>query len=341
MREPVSRTHALHRSVPARTDPPAGARVRLAAADPRLRARARAVPQAAQGAAARRSALRAEAPAAPGGRADRDRGGRLSRSRHHRRGAARAAPGRRTPSAASIPIRSSAPRTSATPLEFGVRTFVADNPDEVRKFARLRRARAPAAAGVVPQPRARCAICRASSAAIRRMCWSWRGWRPRWACDVQGLSFHVGSQAADPAKHVEAIEACTQAAWPRARREQLGTLDTLDIGGGFPIDYAQPVQDIGALLRADPRSAGEAARAHARHRRAGPLHRRPRRHRRRLRHGARAARGALVVLPGRRTVRLLQRPAVRSRALSGRAAARCAGARCPRCWRDPPATASM
>jgi len=29
-----------------------------------------------------------------------------------------------------------------------------------------------------------------------------------------------------------------------SRREQLGVFDTLDIGGGFPIDYAEPVQDI-------------------------------------------------------------------------------------------------
>ncbi len=38
-------------------------------------------------------------------------------------------------------------------LEFGVRTFVADNPDEVRKFKRHARARHAAAARVVPQPR--------------------------------------------------------------------------------------------------------------------------------------------------------------------------------------------
>jgi ornithine decarboxylase len=30
-----------------------------------------------------------------------------------------------------------------------------------------------------------------------------------------------------------------------ARKERLGALDTLDIGGGFPIDYSEPVQDIG------------------------------------------------------------------------------------------------
>ena len=41
-----------------------------------------------------------------------------------------------------------------------------------------------------------------------------------------------------PAKHVEAIEACTKL-MAAARREKLGTLDTLDIGGGFPIDTAR------------------------------------------------------------------------------------------------------
>ncbi|EQD30606.1 diaminopimelate decarboxylase, partial [mine drainage metagenome] len=46
------------------------------------------------------------------------------------------------------------------------------------------------------------------------------------------------------AKHVEAIHACA-ALMAAGRRRKLGTLDTLDIGGGFPIDYAQPAQDIG------------------------------------------------------------------------------------------------
>jgi ornithine decarboxylase len=62
--------------------------------------------------------------------------------------------------------------------------------------------------------------------------------------DVQGFSFHVGSQAPDALKHVEAIEACARLL-RSARRERLGTLDTLDIGGGFPIDYLQHVPDIG------------------------------------------------------------------------------------------------
>ena len=61
---------------------------------------------------------------------------------------------------------------------------------------------------------------------------------------MRGLSFHVGSQAADPGKHVEAIEVCAKL-MAQARREKLGVFDTLDIGGGYPIEYGQKVADIG------------------------------------------------------------------------------------------------
>ncbi len=143
------------------------------------------------------------------------------------------------------------PEDIANALQFGVRIFTADNPDEVRKFARLTdRAelllrvsfRSPGALvdlsrkfGCDPEellPLARLA----ADLGVR----------------VRGLSFHVGSQTRDAAKHVEAVAACTRL-MRRARRERLGSFDILDIGGGFPIDYAEPVQDIGrfcAPLRA-------------------------------------------------------------------------------------------
>jgi ornithine decarboxylase len=139
----------------------------------------------------------------------------------------------------------------ANAIEYGVRTFVADNPDEVRKFAHLR--------GDVEL------LLRVSFRAPGAVCDLSRkfGCDPedllplaRLAADLgialRGLSFHVGSQVADATKHVEALKACAKL-MAAARREKLGTLDTLDIGGGFPIDYAQPVQDIGrfcAPLRA-------------------------------------------------------------------------------------------
>jgi ornithine decarboxylase len=149
----------------------------------------------------------------------------------------------------SHPIKRAADIAAA--LHFGVRTFVADNPDEVRKFAQLRE---DAELLLRVSFRAPGAVCDLS----RKFGCDPEDLLPlaRLAADlgitVRGLSFHVGSQVADATKHVEALQACAKL-MAAARREKLGVLDTLDIGGGFPIDYAQPVQDIGrfcAPLRA-------------------------------------------------------------------------------------------
>jgi ornithine decarboxylase len=127
-------------------------------------------------------------------------------------------------------------------LSFGIRTFVADNTDEVRKFARF-------------AERAELLL-RVSFRSSGAVCDLSR----KFGCDpedalslarvaanlgvpVRGLSFHAGSQASDAAKHVEALRVCAEL-MREARKERLGALDTLDIGGGFPVDYAQPVQDI-------------------------------------------------------------------------------------------------
>jgi ornithine decarboxylase len=134
------------------------------------------------------------------------------------------------------------PQDIANAIKFGVRTFVADNPDEVRKFERHT---ADAELLLRVSFRSPGAVCDLS----RKFGCDPEGLLDlaRLAADlgveVRGLSFHVGSQAMDSAKHVEALEACAKLI-TAARKEKLGTFDTLDIGGGFPIDYAQPVQDI-------------------------------------------------------------------------------------------------
>jgi ornithine decarboxylase len=128
-------------------------------------------------------------------------------------------------------------------LVAGVTVFVADNPDEVRKFRRHRdRAslllrvsyRSPGAVSDLSRkfgcdPEAALDLARLAA---------------QLGIDVRGFSFHVGSQSPDPLKHVEAIESCT-GLLRKARREKLGSCDILDIGGGFPIDYAKRVTDIG------------------------------------------------------------------------------------------------
>ncbi|HEX2788799.1 MAG TPA: type III PLP-dependent enzyme [Steroidobacteraceae bacterium] len=134
------------------------------------------------------------------------------------------------------------PRDIRNALEFGVRTFVADNADEVRKFKPYGERAALLLRVSFRNPGAVCDLSRKfgcdpeDALALARLAASI-------GVDVLGFSFHVGSQAADALKHVEAIEACTQLL-ATARRARLGTLDTLDIGGGFPIDYLQHAVDI-------------------------------------------------------------------------------------------------
>src|SRR5665213_1384252 len=122
------------------------------------------------------------------------------------------------------------------------RSFVADNADEVRKFARFTEHTE--------------LLLRVSFRATGAVCDLSRkfGADPqdvlglaRLAADlgiqIRGLSFHAGSQVPDASKHVEAIDACARLI-AAARRERLGNFDTLDIGGGFPIPYEKPTLDI-------------------------------------------------------------------------------------------------
>ncbi len=62
---------------------------------------------------------------------------------------------------------------------------------------------------------------------------------------IVGLSFHAGSQLPRPDKYVEAIATCGRII--AEARERGFTLEVLDIGGGFPIDYLQPAPEIGSF----------------------------------------------------------------------------------------------
>ncbi|MDE2304493.1 MAG: type III PLP-dependent enzyme [Gammaproteobacteria bacterium] len=135
-----------------------------------------------------------------------------------------------------------------TALAYGIETFVADNPDEIRKFAKHRH-------------RARLLI-RVAFRSAEAVCDLSR----KFGCDpedalalvefarslgigVRGFSFHVGSQAGGPGMHVAAIEACTRLLEAAATRGE--RCDLLDIGGGFPVDYrraAMPIEEFCAPL---------------------------------------------------------------------------------------------
>jgi len=136
-------------------------------------------------------------------------------------------------------------------LEFGVTTFVVDNPDELRKFTAyagrvslLLRVSFRSPAAVVDLSR-KFGCDPESAPALVQLAGSL-------GITVAGLSFHVGSQSATPQTKLRAIEAC--AAIIRSTQGQgMATPATLDIGGGFPIDYlepALPIEEFCAPIRA-------------------------------------------------------------------------------------------
>lgn len=153
-------------------------------------------------------------------------------------------------------------------LAYGCTTFVVDNPDELRKFVPyagsaellLRLSfRSPDAKidlskkfGCTPEA-APTLLRQAAELGIR----------------IKGLSFHVGSQAASPAKHVEAVRACARIIADNTAAG-LPVLQVLDIGGGFPVDYreeampiesfCQPIREALAELPASVRVIAEPGR---------------------------------------------------------------------------------
>jgi ornithine decarboxylase len=130
-------------------------------------------------------------------------------------------------------------------LAYGLSTFVADNPDEVRKLRQIAGRIGLLLRVAFRSPGAVCDLSRKfgcepeAALDLARLA-------ARIGIDVHGFSFHVGSQVADASTYVEAIGACARL-MAAARRERLGRCDTLDIGGGFPIDYVERAADIGRL----------------------------------------------------------------------------------------------
>jgi ornithine decarboxylase len=128
-------------------------------------------------------------------------------------------------------------------LRFGVTTFVADNPDEIRKFVRYRKRAELLLRVCFRSPTAVCDLSKkfgCEPGAVLGLIETAR----RLGVRVRGLSFHVGSQATDPSKYIEAIQACTNLV-AEALLAGLPSLDVLDIGGGFPVPYIEGVMPIG------------------------------------------------------------------------------------------------
>ena len=118
-----------------------------------------------------------------------------------------------------------------TALAFGVTRFVADNPDELRKFVKYRGRASLLLRVSFRSPDAVCDLSRkfgcepAAVAELFRMAQDLR-------LKIDGLSFHIGSQAGDSSMLVSAIDACRDLLQSATAAGHSPSM--LDIGGGFP-----------------------------------------------------------------------------------------------------------
>jgi ornithine decarboxylase len=137
-----------------------------------------------------------------------------------------------------------------TALNFGVKRFVIDNPDELRKFVKYRTRCSLLIRVSFRSPDARSDLSRKFGCEpqavpdLLRMAAELR-------IKIGGLSFHVGSQSSGPAMFIEAIARCREM---MLVAEETGHVPgILDIGGGFPVDYLQrcmPIEEFCAPIRA-------------------------------------------------------------------------------------------
>jgi ornithine decarboxylase len=137
-----------------------------------------------------------------------------------------------------------------TALAYGVDRFVVDNPDELRKFVKYRNRSSLLIRVAFSSPEARCDLSRKFGCEPEAVAGLFQ-LAAELRIKIDGLSFHVGSQAAGPAMFVEAIARCSDVL--RLAAQMGHTPGILDIGGGFPVDYLQscmPIEEFCAPIRA-------------------------------------------------------------------------------------------
>jgi ornithine decarboxylase len=136
-----------------------------------------------------------------------------------------------------------------TALAYGVDTFVVDNPDELRKFVKYRGRVSLLIRVSFRSPNAVCDLSKKFGCAPEAVA-DLLELAAELRVKIGGLSFHVGSQTLDPGMYVHAIEVCRELMGIALRSGHC--LGLLDIGGGFPVAYAEkavPIEEFCAPIR--------------------------------------------------------------------------------------------
>lgn len=126
-------------------------------------------------------------------------------------------------------------------LEYGCKVFVFDNPVELDKFIPYQDKAQLLLRVSFPNPETKVDLSKkfgctpeAALPLLRKA--------KSMGLNVIGLSFHVGSQVPNARRHVEAITSCNQII--RDVAAEGITLQVLDIGGGFPVNYGADGTDF-------------------------------------------------------------------------------------------------
>ena len=138
-------------------------------------------------------------------------------------------------------------RDIATALQFGCTTFVVDNIDELLKFKAYHSRVEILIRISFRSNNASCDLSRKFGCALNDVPYLLTEAAKLGIC-VKGLSFHVGSQSMSSEAHVDAINTC-RPFYTDSALVGSSNLKVLDIGGGFPVDYAQQGFDLDAFCQ--------------------------------------------------------------------------------------------
>lgn len=123
-------------------------------------------------------------------------------------------------------------------LDFGIKTFVADNENELSKMIPYKDKLQVLIRMSIQNPGCLVNLSHKFGIAPERA-WNLIRKAHELGLKVAGISFHAGSQNENSLKYIEALEYCRDICKKAALRGI--NIEIIDIGGGFPINYLTPV----------------------------------------------------------------------------------------------------
>jgi len=132
-------------------------------------------------------------------------------------------------------------------IRFGIDTFVVDNVEEAAKFRRYRQKVQLLIRLSFPAKDAVCDLSKKFGLRPEDVPAAWEQIRAM-NIKVAGFSFHVGSQTPSSAMTVHAIDV-VRTLCREASSDAVRDISVIDIGGGFPVSYTEPVMGIDEYAR--------------------------------------------------------------------------------------------